>query len=54
MNRAWERAIRGLQVLKPRDNIHLLRSADRVERLHERLFRLLGLKGERPRLSIKT
>lgn len=54
VNQAWERVTRGLQDLAPRENVYLLRTADQVERLHERLFRLLGLKGERPRLTIKT
>jgi hypothetical protein len=54
VNKAWERAIAGLQDLKPNENVHLLHAAARVEQLHESLFRLLGLKGERPRLSIRT
>jgi len=54
VNRAWERAVRGLEDLKPQESVHLLRSAGSVDRLHERLFRLLGLKGERPHLTIRT
>lgn len=54
VNRAWERAIHGLKNLTPGENFHLQRLADRVERLHERLFRMLGIQGERPRLTIQA
>lgn len=54
VNRAWSRAVGGLKDLKPRENVHLLRGATRLDALHERLFKMLGLEGERPRLIIRT
>ncbi len=54
VEKAWVRAIRSLRDLKPQENIHLLNSASRVDRLHERLFRLLGLEGKCPHLIIRT
>jgi hypothetical protein len=54
VNAAWERVIQGLNGLPPHENVYLLRSAFRVDRFHERLYRLLGLKGDRPQLSIRT
>lgn len=54
VNHAWEKAARGLSLLPFRDNVYLLRSADRVEKLHERLYRLFDIKGERPHLIIRT
>ena len=54
VNQAWERAIRGLQELKAGENMGLLRAAGELDRLHERLFRLLGMEGDRPQLIILT
>jgi len=34
--------------------MHLLRAAGQFDRLHERLYRLLGVEGERPQLIIRT
>lgn len=53
VNQAWDRVVRGLQGLPAKENFFLLRSALRVDQLHERLYRLLGLEGERPRLIIR-
>jgi len=53
-NKNWEAAVRGFAELKPEEHVYLLRAADRVDRLHDRLFRLLGMEGERPRLTIRT
>jgi len=52
VNQAWGRAVQGLNLLK--GSRYLLHSAIRVNQIHERLFRLLGIKGERPNLSIRT
>lgn len=54
VNQSWERAIRRMQDLPPVESVYLLRLADRVDRLHEHLFRLLGMEGERPSLIIRT
>ena len=54
VDQAWERAIRGLQELKAGDNMRLLRAVGQLDRLHERLYRLLDMKGERPQLIIRT
>ena len=54
VNQAWARAIRGLKALKAGDNMRLLRAVDQLDRLHERLYRLLDMKGDRPQLIIST
>lgn len=54
LNQAWETATRGIGELTLRENSHLLRSAGQVDRAHERLYRLLDVKGERPQLIIRT
>jgi len=54
VNEAWERAIQGMRNLKAGDHVHLLRAAGRFDRLHERVYRLLGIEGERPQLIIRT
>jgi len=54
VNRSWENAVKGLEKLKSTDNTYLLRTAERVDRLHDRLFRILGVSGERSRLTIQT
>lgn len=54
LNQAWERATRGIEELTLRENSHLLRSAGQLDRAHERLYRLLGVEGERPQLIIRT
>ena len=54
LNQAWERATRGIAELKLSENSHLLRSAGQLDRAHERLYRLLGVEGERPQLIIRT
>lgn len=54
VNQAWERAIQGMQNLRAGDHMHLLRAAGKFDRLHERLFRLLGIAGERPQFIIRT
>jgi len=55
VDRAWLRVIEVLKLIKPRENLYLLRMASQMDHIHERLYRLLGLKEkERPRLSIST
>jgi hypothetical protein len=54
MTETWERALRGLEDLKLQESVYLLRSAGRVDRLHEVMHNLLGIKGERPRLILRT
>jgi hypothetical protein len=54
VNQSWEKVVPGLSKLPPRENVFLLRAAVRIDQLHERLYTLLGIKGERPRLVIPT
>lgn len=54
LNQAWAMATRGIGRLTLRENSHLLRSAGQLDRAHERLYRLLGVEGERPQLIIRT
>jgi len=54
VNQAWERATQGMRNLKAGEHMHLLRAAGLFDRLHERLYRLLGIEGERPLLTIRT
>jgi len=54
VDKAWSRLVQGLALLKPAENVHLLRSASRVDRLHERMYRLLDIKGKRPSLSVQS
>src|SRR5262249_50591519 len=51
VNESWERVVQGFRSVPPRENVLLLRSAVRVDELHERLFRLLGIPGDRPRFT---
>jgi hypothetical protein len=54
VNRAWERVIQGMRNLKAGDHMHLLHAAGQFDHVHERLYRLLGIEGERPQLIIRT
>lgn len=54
LNTAWEGAVQTLRLIKPQENFYLIRHASRVDRLHERLHQLLGVKAERARLTIST
>jgi len=55
VDHAWQRAVEVLKRIKPRENLYLVRSAAQMDRLHERIYRLLGLKEkDRPRLIIST
>jgi hypothetical protein len=54
VNQAWEQVVGGLRTLPPGRGVFLMRSATRVDQLHERVHRALGIPGERPRLTIRT
>jgi len=55
VDHAWQRAVEVLKRIKPRENLYLVRSAAKMDRMHERIYRLLGLKEkDRPRLIIST
>lgn len=54
VNESWAKATMGMKELPPGENSYLLRSAGELDRLHDRLFRLLGMEGERPQLIIRT
>lgn len=55
VDHAWERTVEVLKRIKPRENLYLVRSAAQMDRMHERIYRLLGLKEKaRPRLIIST
>ncbi len=54
VDKAWVRTVSGLGLLKPAEYVHLLRSAARVDRLHERMYRLLEIKGTRPSLDVQS
>lgn len=54
VDKAWTRVVHDVGLLKPAENAHLLRSAARVDRLHERLYRLLQIKGKRPSLTVQS
>jgi hypothetical protein len=54
VDQAWEQAARGFQGLQPGDNMRLIRAAGQLDRIHERLYRLLGIEGERHQLILRT
>jgi len=54
VNQAWERVTQGMRNVKAGEHMHLLRAVCRFDRLHERLYRLLGIEGERPQFIIRT
>jgi hypothetical protein len=54
VTRAWGRTVDAMRLVPPRDNLYLLRSAQRVDEHLERLSRALGLDGDLPRITIRT
>jgi hypothetical protein len=54
VDRLWERVSQQMRQLPPREHYYLLRSAGRVDQLHERLHRLLGIEGKRSGLVVPT
>jgi hypothetical protein len=53
VNAAWRQVTRDLDVLTPQENAYLLRRAERVDQIHDRLFLLLRIEGERPRFQLR-
>ncbi len=53
LDQAWAKVVADAKLLPPRKNVYLLRSAANLDRLHARLFRLLGMKGERNAFSFR-
>jgi len=49
----WTRVIEGIRLLSQKENIYLMRTASRVDLLHERVFRLSEMKGQCPRLAVR-
>jgi hypothetical protein len=54
LNDAWGRMVQGISLLPPNENIYLIRGASRADIIHERLFRALEIKGERPFMAVDT
>lgn len=54
LNQAWDRVVQEMRVLKAGEFMHLIRAAGQFDRAHERLFRVLGVEGERPQLTLPT
>lgn len=54
VNQMWVRATRGLADLKAGDQVRLIGAAGQFDRIHERLYRLLDMKGDRPQLILST
>jgi len=54
VDQAWDKVVQTFSLLPPDQNVFLLRSAARVDGLHERMYRLLGITGKRPHLSIRS
>jgi hypothetical protein len=51
---AWQKAVQVLKGVKPGENFYLFRAAARLDQLHARLHKLLGIKGERAGLIVPT
>jgi hypothetical protein len=54
LTKVWDKVTGELQRLAPAEHLYFLRTASQFDRVHERLYRLLGLKGKRPQLIIRT
>ncbi len=52
VDKVWSRIVLGLRLLKPGENVALLKSAAATDRIHEELYRLLEIKAKRPGLSV--
>lgn len=50
----WQKVAQVLKAAKPGENLYLIRTAARLDRMHARLHELLGIKGERPGLILRT
>lgn len=51
---AWTKVIQGVRRLPPQAVSAFGRAASRVDQVHDRLYKLLKLGGDRPRLSVRT
>lgn len=54
LTQAWHKVTGELQGLSPEEHLYFLRTACQFDRVHERIHRLLGVKGQRPQLIIRT
>jgi hypothetical protein len=54
VDKVWARIVLGLELLKPAENVTLLKSAFAADRVHENLYRLLEIKSKRPGLSVQS
>lgn len=54
VNRAWEEVLLRVRDLDSQEQIYLLRSAGRVDRVHDHLYSLLKIEGKRSSLTIRT
>jgi len=54
VDKVWSRIVLGLELLKPAENVTLLKSAFAADKVHESLYRLLEIKSKRPSLSIQS
>jgi hypothetical protein len=54
VDKVWSRIAIGLELLKPAENVTLLKSAFAADRIHENLYRLLEIKTKRPGLSVQS
>jgi len=54
VGQAWAQVVMDLQELPVAENAYLARSASRLDRIHEHLFRLLALPGKRASLVLRT
>lgn len=54
LTKTWDKVTAELQRLPPEEHLYFLRTAGQFDRVHDRLYRLLGLKGKRPQLIIRT
>jgi hypothetical protein len=54
VNVAWEGVVLGFKSLPPKQSTHLVRTAVRLDQIHARLYRLLGVEGQRTQLVIRT
>lgn len=54
VNQAWEEVLSRVRDLDSKQQVYLLRSAGRVDRIHDHLYSLLKIEGKRSTLTIRT
>jgi hypothetical protein len=54
VNQVWEEVLLRVRDLDSKEQIYLLRSAGRVDRIHDHLYSLLKIEGKRSTLTIRT